>query len=230
MRGLFVTGTDTDAGKTIVSACLAAGLRARGQPVRAIKSLATGSAPPGPDAALLGLAGGHAPLVGPCFLEPCAPDRAARLVRERVELAPLVERIRAMAGPHMAIVEGVGGFRVPLNERDGIDDLAVALGLPVVIAAANRLGVLNHALLTYDAVRGRGLPVAGLVLSQTGEVPHPLHAWNAEDLADRLPCPVVRLPHLPRLEHQRLAQEGARLLEVLLPEGASSGPDHQEGP
>ena len=84
MRGLFVTGTDTEVGKTVVAAALAAALAARGAPVRAVKPLATGSLPPGQDAQRLARAAGHDPLVLHCLPEPAAPDRAARLVGLRL--------------------------------------------------------------------------------------------------------------------------------------------------
>lgn len=214
MQGLFVTGTDTEVGKTVVSAALAAALRARGAPVRAIKCIATGSPPPGPDAALLGMAAGHPPLVTRCLLEPCAPDRAARLAGLQLDLDELERGIRAMAGDGLALVEGVGGWRVPLTETQDVSDLAVGLGLPVVVVAANRLGVLNHALLTVQAVLDRGLPVQGLVLVSP-ERGSPLHIWNAEDLARRVDAPLHVFPWLARLGQLELAQAGEAALRTL---------------
>ncbi len=214
MQGLFVTGTDTEVGKTVVSASLAAALRARGAPVRAIKCIATGSAAPGPDAALLGMAAGHPPLVTRCLLEPCAPDRAARLAGLRLDLDELLSGIRAMAGEGFALVEGVGGWRVPLTETQDVSDLAHGLGLPVVVVAANRLGVLNHALLTVQAVLDRGLPLQGLVLVSP-ERSSPLHPWNAEDLAARIAAPVHSFPWLSRLGQRELAPAGEAALATL---------------
>lgn len=215
MRGLFVTGTDTEVGKTVVSAALAAALRARGEPVRAVKPVATGSAPPGADAALLGLAAGHPPLVHRCLLEPCAPDRAARMAGVRLDLAELVEGTRGLVGAGLAVVEGVGGWRVPLTPTADLADLAQALGLPVLVVAANRLGVLNHALLTVDAVRGRGLELAGVVLNDPVGALSTLHTWNAEDLAARVSAPVLRFPHLRSQRRDDLAAAGEALLRGL---------------
>lgn len=212
MKGLFVTGTDTEVGKTVVSAALAAALRARGEPVRAVKPVATGSPPPGADAALLGLAAGHPPLVLRCLLEPCAPDRAARMAGERLDLAVLVDGTRELVAAGVGVVEGVGGWRVPLTPQADLADLAQALGLPVVIVAANRLGVLNHTLLTVDAVRGRGLSLAGVVLNDMVGAISTLHEWNALDLADRVQAPVLRFPHLRSQRRDALVPAGEALL------------------
>lgn len=212
MRGIFITGTDTEVGKTVVSAALAAALLARGEPVRAVKPIATGSPPPGQDAALLGLAAGHPPLVLRCLLEPCAPDRAARMAGERLSLDELVAGTQGLVGDAFGVVEGVGGWRVPLTPTHDLADLAQALGLPVVVVAANRLGVLNHALLTVDAVQARGLKLAALVLNDTQGAISTLHGWNVEDLADRVSAPVLRFPHLRSQRREGLQAAGEALL------------------
>lgn len=214
MNGLFVTGTDTEVGKTVVTASLAAALRARGLPVRAIKSIATGGTAPGPDAALLGMAAGHLPLVTRCFLDPCAPDRAARQVGLTLDLDELVAAIRELAGSGVPLIEGVGGWRVPLTPQHDVADLAASLGLPVLVVAANRLGVLNHALLTVNSVLDRGLTLAGLILVSP-EQQSPLTGWNVEDLTHRLVAPVVAFPRLRRLGQAELAQAGEAALRGL---------------
>jgi len=215
VRGLFVTGTDTEVGKTVVAAALAAALAARGAPVRAVKPLATGSLPPGQDAQRLARAAGHDPLVLHCLPEPAAPDRAARLVGLRLDLPTLVQGTRDLIGSGVGVVEGVGGWMVPITPDALVADLAVGLGLPVVIVAVNRLGVLNHALLTLAAVHARGLSVAGLVLNSRGPDPGALAGWNAEDLAERADTAVLSLPHLPHLDGPALAAAGEALLRGL---------------
>lgn len=198
LPGLFITGTDTEVGKTVVTAALAAGLRAADQPVRALKPLASGGPPPGEDATLLGLAAGHAPLVHACFETPAAPPRAARQEGRTIDVAATRAWIADQRRPgHATLVEGVGGWRAPLADGWEVRDLAMELGLPVVVVAANRLGVLNHTALTVDAVRGCGLRVVGVVLNDAFDCPPELAAWNRDDMRAQLPdTPVVVLRRL----------------------------------
>lgn len=184
----FVTGTDTEVGKSVVTAALAAGLVAAGRPVRALKPLASGGPPPGEDATLLGAAAGHPPLVHACFETPAAPPRAAEAEGRDIDVPAVRAWIAAQRRPdHHLLVEGVGGWRAPLARSWEVRDLATELALPVVIVAANRLGVLNHTALTVDAVRGRGLRVLGVVLNDAFGCPPELAAWNRDDLRAQLP-------------------------------------------
>ncbi len=212
---LFVTGTDTEVGKSVVTAAIAAGIRAAGVPVRAAKPLATGGEPPGEDARLLALGGGHAPLVHTCLPTPAAPARAA--LRDGAILDPkaITRWCQTLgAGDHAVLVEGVGGWRVPLAGSWCVDDLARALGHPVVVVAANRLGVLNHAVLTVEAVRAKGLHVQGVVLNDAFDCPPELAAWNRDDLRGLLPG--VPVCHLRRLRiPEDLEPAGSWLLRSL---------------
>jgi dethiobiotin synthetase len=198
----FITGTDTEVGKSVVTAALAAGMVAAGRAVRALKPLASGGRPPGEDATLLGAAAGHSPLVHACFEAPAAPPRAAAQQGERVEPDAVRAWIEAQHRPgHALLVEGVGGWRAPLARGWEVRDMATELGLPVVIVAANRLGVLNHTALTVDAVRGRGLDVLGVVLNDAFDCPPELAAWNRDDLRAQLPGTevlVLRRLSIPR--------------------------------
>ena len=211
MKGLFVTGTDTDAGKTVVTAALAASLRGRGFPVQAAKPLATGEAAPGSDALRIAAAAGHAPLNLVCLPEPASPDRAAREAGTTVDLDATLDWLRSLGTP--LLVEGVGGWEVPLGRGQSVADLGRRLGFPVLIVAPNRLGVLNHVHLTVNAVRARGLWVAGVVLNDGVEraAPEPLASWNAEDLRNA-DIDVVRLGVVPE---RGLALEGSRLIAAL---------------
>lgn len=215
--GLFITGTDTDVGKTAVTAMLAAAWRSARGPITALKPLATGSAPPGDDARLLGLAAGHPPRVHTCLPVPAAPTRAAAEASALVSMESVVQWIRRHPGPKL--VEGVGGFRVPLAVGWDVARLAHTLQLPVVIVAANRLGVLSHTLLTVDAVRAQGLAIAGVVLNSGAprSVEHRtgLGRWNLVDLQ-------AELPDIPVLVTDRVAprdwaRAGAPLLKALAP-------------
>ncbi len=165
MTNLFVTGTSTDVGKTWVTAALARELTARGQSVRALKPIASGvSEGPGDDATSIAAAAGHPAPAGWTFRAALSPHRAAAMEGRRVALDAVVAWIEANRGP-WTIVEGAGGWEVPCDPDWRISDLATALGWPVLIVARNQLGSLNHTLLTLDAVRRRGLPVAGVVLN-----------------------------------------------------------------
>jgi dethiobiotin synthetase len=201
MRGLFVTGTDTGVGKTRVACALAHALSLRGVRVRARKPVESGvDARHGPlDAqALREAAGAHEPIDRVCPLRlraPLSPERAARLEGLRLELDDLVAAVRADADERgFVLAEGAGGFLSPIA-RDALNaDLARALALPVLIVAADRLGTLNHTLLTVEAVRVRGLAVAGVVLN--APAPGDTQAMdNAGELARWLGLPVLRLPH-----------------------------------
>lgn len=194
----FVTGTDTEVGKTVVTAALAAGLAAAGHGVRAVKPLASGGTAPGADAMMLGRAAGHPPLVHACFETPAAPPRAARQEGRLVDPAAVRSWIASQRRPdHAFLVEGVGGWRAPLADGWEVRDLATELGLPVVVVAANRLGVLNHTALTVAAVRGSGLRVLGVVLNDAFDCSPELAAWNRDDLRIQLPgTPILALRRL----------------------------------
>lgn len=182
----FITGTDTEVGKTHVTAALAAAWRAAGVPVRAIKPLATGEPWPGGDARALGAAAGHPPLVHLCLPEPAAPARSAALAGVEIDPPRLLAWLRGELGAGPGLVEGVGGWQVPIAPGFGVPELAVALGFPVLVVAANKLGVLNHTRLTVDAVRAAGLPVAGVVLNDAFGCRPALAAWNLADLRESL--------------------------------------------
>lgn len=217
--GLFITGTCTEVGKSFVTACLAAAARARGVGMTAAKPLATGGPPPGEDAVLIARAAGHAPKVMRCLPDPAAPARAAQNAGTALSPGALFAWCQALPTPRL--IEGVGGWEVPLAPGYRVSDLATQLGHPVVVVAANRLGVLNHALLTVDAVQRRGLSIAGLVLVDQPTV-SPLQDWNHDDLCTLLAdsaIPVVRMPW--SAPGEPTAELGAPLLAALWPGLAS---------
>lgn len=210
-RGVFVTGTDTGVGKTVVSAALAAALVRGGVHVRALKPVASGvpAGNAGEDATILGAAAGHLPLSLARFHAPISPHRAARLESAGLRGADVVAWVHENLG-EVTIVEGAGGWEVPLIDGFRVADLAVALGWPVVVVAADRLGVLNHTLLTVAAIERAGLAVAGVVL--TG-APAGDGADNLADLRELLPgLPVRRLAWLDTLTPDMLAAAGSVLL------------------
>jgi malonyl-CoA O-methyltransferase len=165
-RGLFVTGTSTNIGKTVLSAAILHRYRAL-TPLRYWKAVQTGI-PEDDDTAtvcLLGDASGeeiHRP--GYCFPRPLSPHLAARLCGEKVEVEKLVQIVRESRDARSWIVEGAGGVLVPLNQSELMIDLIGALGFPVAVAASSQLGTINHTLLTLEALRSRGIEVSGVVL------------------------------------------------------------------
>lgn len=216
MKGVFVTGTDTGVGKTACACALVHALRARGLRVAPMKPVAAGAAPHAggwaneDTLALIAAAGPGAPSpaeVTPLLLrEPMAPHVAAAREGRAIEVAPLVAEHRRLAeAADFTVVEGVGGFLVPLSPAEDTRDLAVALGLPVVLVVGLRLGCLNHALLTAEAVRAAGLSLAGWIANAIDPgmaVPDE----NVAALAGRLQAPLLgRLPFLPGVRADALA-------------------------
>lgn len=178
MNGVFVTGTDTNVGKTYVACALARRARARGHKVFAFKPIETGCTLTdggyiGADQELLAAAAGDwqtGPLRGLYrFPLPAAPLVAAQQAGSAIDLG-LVERTAhegaVQAGTTWLLVEGAGGWRVPITPDADMAALARRLQLPVLVVARASLGTINHSLLTLEAVERDGLPVAALVLSR----------------------------------------------------------------
>ncbi|MCR5563725.1 MAG: adenosylmethionine--8-amino-7-oxononanoate transaminase [Desulfovibrio sp.] len=168
----FITGTDTDAGKSVVTAGLLRALAAKGVRARAVKPVQTGCTPlnghcEAPDVQLYRKAGGEGNVLK-SFVAPCSPHLAARLENARLDLAELAEACRAeTAVGDLVLFEGAGGLYVPLNEQDMMLDLLRELRLPAVLIIANRLGCINHAILSLNALENAGLDAAGMVLCRT---------------------------------------------------------------
>lgn len=198
MRGLFVTGTDTSVGKTYVAAALAATLRAPGLRLAVCKPVLTGADDPGPhDDEVLGGA-----VVAARFGPAVSPHLAAELAGAPIDPAALVASVReAAAGSDAVLVEGAGGLLVPLSAGFDMRDLAVALGLPLVVVARPGLGTINHTRLTLECARARGLRIAAVVLTPWPAEPSAIERSNRDTLARW--APVCCLPaggdaaHLP---------------------------------
>lgn len=193
MRGLFITGTDTGVGKTILSAALLAAMAVEGERVRAYKPVVTGLedraeiAARGewpPDHELLASAAGMDPEeVAPLrYGAAVSPHLAARLAGKRIDPAWLVAGAQAVAARSRLIVEGVGGLLTPLAEDYTVCDLAAALALPVLIAARPGLGTINHTLLTLRVARAAGLDVRAVVLTPWPGEPTVLERSNRETI------------------------------------------------
>ena len=204
LRGVFVTGTDTGVGKTYVGAVVIRCLRARGvsvvprKPVESGCEGAGGELIPADGTVLHTAAGRPSTLDEVCpyrFEQPLSPARAARLEGLDLTIADLELACRHGVGEHDFLwVEGAGGFYSPLA-GDGLNaDLAACLGLPVLLVAADRLGCINHVLLTVEAIRTRELDLVAVMLNQTKvDTTFPMN--NAEDLRMYLECPLFTVAH-----------------------------------
>ena len=216
-RGIFVTGTGTDVGKSVVAAAICAALAARGERVAAFKPAVSGldesSERWPPDHELLAAvasAGQSPEEVAPYrFGAPFSPHLAAELLGAAID----PDRIRSGAESaareaDVLVVEGVGGLLVPLTPRYLIRDLAVELGLPIVIAASPALGTINHTLLTIEAARSAGLVVAGVALTPWPRKPSELERSNRHTITQlgRTSVSTVGV-----VAPERLAEAGAGL-------------------
>jgi dethiobiotin synthetase len=232
-RGLFVTGTDTGVGKTVVACALVRGLRAQGARVAVMKPVASGSArtPEGlrnEDALALREAAATAAAyedINPyCFEPPISPHIAAEEAKIEVDTGRIAYHYgRLAAGADWVIVEGAGGWLAPINDRQTMADLASALNLPALMVVGLKLGCLNHAQLTHRAIQGRGAGFAGWVASALD----PAMSRAAENLAtleSRLGEPALGvLAYLPAgaptvvlaEAARRLAQRADKLLKRL---------------
>lgn len=221
--GVFVTGTDTEVGKTLVSCALLMHLRETHERVIGMKPVAAGTfkTPDGSqdneDAVALREAGTvRVPREwgNPyCLPLPMSPHLAARAAGQRIDVPTLADRYRQLAERADAVVvEGAGGFLVPLNERDTIADLAQALALPVLLVVGLRLGCLNHALLTQEAIAARGLKLVGWVANRIDPGMAGLED-NIATLCERLQAPLwADVPRMERVSPARVAwAESARL-------------------
>ena len=208
MKGYFVTATDTDAGKTFVTAALLSragqlGFRAAGlEPVAAgaewtVEGLRNGDA-----LTLMDAASATFPYqqVNPlCLAPPIAPHIAAREAGITLDVAGVLAGCRPLLDGDLdlLLVEGAGGWRVPLNDTQTLADFARALGFPVILVVAMRLGCINHALLSAEAIRADGLTLAGWVAnSPAGEMSR--YQDNVATLTARLAAPLLgEIPVIP---------------------------------
>jgi dethiobiotin synthetase len=181
-KSFFVTGTDTGVGKTLVSAAILRAAAAKGLRTLAMKPIASGceSTPDGlrNDDALALMQAMTEPLayeqVNPVALEPAiAPHVAAARAGRQITSQRLVGFCRGLQirPADLLLVEGAGGWRVPLNDRETYAAMPVALQMPVILVVPLRLGCINHALLTVEAIRRDGLPVAGWVANRPDPQP-----------------------------------------------------------
>jgi len=204
--GIFVTGTDTGVGKTVVSAVLALCARAAGRSVAYLKPAQTGwDGTIAGDAPFVVAAAGDPPLTAVAHYRlraPLAPSVAGELDGVRLDPEAVRTAYRELAAAHdLVIVEGAGGLLVPFSEGVDMAALAGLLGLPVLVVARPSLGTLSHTLLTLEAAHRRGLTVLGYVLSGMPAAPGLDALTNPGVLARLTPVPLLGvLPHDPGLD------------------------------
>ena len=206
MKGVFVTGTGTEVGKTVVAAVLARTIAATGREVAVFKPAVTGLDDPAePDHALLRRAAGSGQSdeqVSPYrYGPPASPHLAAALAGEEIDPGRLRAAAAEAARSADALVcEGVGGLLVPLAPGYLVRDLAADLGLPLAIAASPGLGTINHTLLTIEAARAAGLEPAMVVLTPWPESPSAVEESNRETIGELGGIRPVTLPPLDLLD------------------------------
>ena len=217
MRGLFVSGTDTGVGKTVLSAALVAAMVADGVNVRAHKPAVSGLDEPAGEwpadhELLADLAGMTPEQVAPLRYGPAvSPHLAASLEGKPIDTGALLERARAAAVGEVLVVEGIGGLLVPLGDRYSVRELAVELALPLLIAARPGLGTINHTLLTLQAARVAGLEVLSVVLTPWPLQPSSLELSNRETIARLGEVEVTGLERVSGPQRSALERAGAKL-------------------
>src|SRR5215510_3465916 len=212
-RSLLITGTDTGIGKTTVTSAIAAALRRRGCNVGVTKPVETGCEP-GADGTLLPADALHLrwaadretePLDAVCpyrFRAPLAPSVAARREAAPLDLAAVVDAVRAMMARYdPLLVEGAGGLLVPLTDAATFADLARACDLRLLVVVGNRLGAINHTRLTLDWARAAELSVAGYVVNTLSPDPDLAMRTNVDVLRELCGPPLGVLPFLGTVHH-----------------------------
>jgi dethiobiotin synthetase len=209
-RGLFVTGTDTGVGKTVVSAALMIHLRSLA-PVRYWKPIQTGIEEDDDTARVTWLAGCSAAELltdGIRLRHPVSPHLAARLSGTVINLPPLEDMFSEASRSARIVAEGAGGALVPVNDLQFMIDLMARLDLPVVITARSTLGTINHTLLTIEALRRRSLTIAGAVMVG------PPHEENRRAIEQYGDLPVLgEMPVFEKLSPETLSTWAAAELD-----------------
>ncbi|WP_458527431.1 dethiobiotin synthase [Onishia taeanensis] len=225
MTAYFITGTDTDAGKTLITAGLLTAARQRGLTTLGLKPIASGCHPSAEglrNSDALKLQARSYPEVDYATVNPfayapaIAPHLAARQAGDTLRLGILAEAMATplASGRDLTLIEGAGGWRVPLNEDEDLSDLAGALQLPVILVVGLRLGCINHARLTAQAIEAQGVRLAGWVANGiTGDFDEAED--NLATLAHYLPAPCLgRVPHLTNGPSDTMPEQAARYLKL----------------
>jgi len=214
--GYFITGTDTDCGKTVITLGLMQRFRSEGFSVAGMKPVASGC-----EWTSAGLRNGDAVrilqqstvqpaygLVNPYAFEPAiAPHLAAQESGREIDIRLIEERYLTLSQEvEMVVMEGVGGWYVPLSDHSLLADLAIALAMPVVLVVGMRLGCINHALLTWHAIESSGCRLAGWVANSVDPAMRAFDG-NLQTLRQRLRAPLLGVvPYLERIDPHEVAK------------------------
>jgi dethiobiotin synthetase len=193
LMNYFVTGTDTDCGKTFVTALLVKAARAAGIDAIGAKPFCCG---PRTDVEILAAASGGVEsldAINQVWLKTPAAPRACELLGEpAADIPGALAAVRGLAARHTQVFcEGAGGWLVPIAANRTIADFAVELGWPVVVVVRNKLGALNHALLTLESIRNRDLPLAGIILNDLEGQMDEATRTNRRVLEESCGCPIL---------------------------------------
>ncbi|TLD71146.1 dethiobiotin synthase [Phragmitibacter flavus] len=207
----FVTGTDSDVGKTHVVSLLLKALNQAGRPAVGFKPFACGSREDAKALLAAGAPGMTMDKVNPVYLKtPASPYTGALIENRKLDLDALHADFRELAGEYRhVLVEGVGGWEVPLAPRVTVADFARRLGLPVLIVVNSKLGALNHTILTARSIHSRGLTCAGIILNHVADERHPASITHRMILEESLNIPVIG-------EVMHGETDGSALVESLL--------------
>ena len=189
----FVTGTDTDCGKTYVTALLVRAARAAGVDAVGAKPFCCG---PRTDVEILAAASGGVEsldAINPVWMKTPAAPRACELLGEpAADIPGALATVRALAARHAQVFcEGAGGWLVPISTNRIIADFAAELGWPVIVVVRNKLGALNHTLLTLESIRARGLPLVGIILNDADGMDDEAKRTNRAVLKEFCGCPIL---------------------------------------
>ena len=193
MKNYFITGTDTDCGKTFVTALLVKAARAAGVDAIGAKPFCCG---PREDVEILAAASDGVEsldAINPVWLQTPAAPRACELLGEpAADISGALDAVRSLSARHEQVFcEGAGGWLVPISKGYTIADFAAELGWPVVVVVRNKLGALNHTLLTLESIRHRGLHLAGIILNDLEGMPDEATRTNRRVLEESCGCPIL---------------------------------------
>ena len=225
-QGLFITGTDTGVGKTVVTAAILAHFQHQGKKAGVMKPIETGvdstcSSPSNSDALFLMECGGIEDTlveVCPVRLKPAAsPFQAALIENRSIQPETILSAYRKLSEKYdWMLVEGIGGVRVPITRDYGVVDLMRDLGLPAVVVAHYQLGTLNHTLMTLDTLKQNGIPVRGVVFNRTGpEAPDAIEQDQPRLIEELSGTKVLgEFPYIDNLSTESFTPEKLKELET----------------
>ncbi|QWR76594.1 dethiobiotin synthase [Candidatus Magnetomonas plexicatena] len=195
MKGIFITGTDTGVGKTLITTLIAIGLSELGYSVTLRKPIETGCKPEGsiliPEDGMFyiknipSLKKEKIDDITPIrFKEPLCPLAASRIEKTQISWENIITSLKSVETSKILMVEGVGGVMVPITEGRFVYDLIIELQLPVIVVCGNRLGAINHTLLTLDFLKARKISVIGIIINHTDLADTLAHKTNPAIIAE----------------------------------------------